>query len=179
VTGKFAKSKASSSSKASEAEEEHEQAADSQLAAGGQDEDIDSDESHPPKPLVVASKSPLSENLQVAMGMLVMMQRTSFDRLSVPIQEKMVDLASVMDQRAYDYACKNLDHQKTTRNIALAILSGFALLLILIGTSFAAWMFYKDKLQEAQALILTGIGLIGALLGGAGLQGVLKNLGGQ
>lgn len=115
-------------------------------------------------------------SLQVALGMQVMMQRSSLDSLSEPIQQEMIRLAETLDERAYQYSCKLLDERAATRKWATLAICGFGLVLVIAGAFFANKLINADKFEQALTVIMTGIGVVGALLGGAGLQSVFKSL---
>lgn len=120
---------------------------------------------------------PPGSPVQVAMGMQLMMQRSSFDGLETKVQLEMIQLAGTLDERGFDYSCKVLEERSATRRWATVAICGIACLLVGVGTFFAFRLIEADRFDQAQTLIMTGVGVIGALLGGAGLQSVFKNIG--
>ncbi len=116
---------------------------------------------------------------QPAVGVQLMMQRSSLDRLDPEIQEKLIQLSDVLDRRGYELATKDLEDRALARKQALYSISGFALLVIVAGGIFSGLLLASGQFDKAFTLLMAGIGVIGALLGGAGLQSVLKQLSGR
>lgn len=141
--------------------------------------DPPSQDVEPALPISMMPSSPGGDGRVVAMGMNLMMQRSSFDSLSPEIQSQMIDMTGVMDERGYEFACQNLSKTADMHRLVLKILAGFAGGLILVGAALAYILIQSGKFDQAMTLITTGVAVVGALLGGAGLRSVLRSFSGS
>lgn len=142
---------------------------------------------HLPAPL---PPPPPGGNLQVQLGM-ALMQRSSFDRLPPEMQQAIVRLVDQMDDRGYQFALKSLDHEAglTTKEIddrgkgrkqALWFIGILAVLGLAAGTTVACLLIVAKQYDMAHTMMMSGIGVVTSLLGGAGITVLLqKTLGGK
>lgn len=115
-----------------------------------------------------------------------LMQQSSFESLEPRIQDRLIDLADELDRRQYDYYCRGLDQQgeqyrQTLQDtadvrkqgvVALSVLAG---LTIVFGGGAVLYLFSKEEYEQGFTLLMAGLGILGAFLGGSGLPGFLRS----
>jgi len=118
---------------------------------------------------------------------LALMQRSSFDRLPKELQQALVHLADQMDERGYQATLKSLDHEAaiSTKEIedrgkgrkqALWFIGILAVLVLASGTTIACLLIYAKQYDKAHTMMMSGIGAIASLLGGAGITVLLQKM---
>ena len=138
---------------------------------------------HPaPLPPPVSAGQPV----QVAVGMQLLGQ-SDFHSLDKDIQGRYLELADELDRRQYDYYCRSLDQQSAfqekslddgavARRQGILALTVITTLGLLIGGGGTAFLLFKGEYQWGFTLLMAGLGIVGAFLGGAGLPGFVRNV---
>lgn len=135
--------------------------------------------SSPPPPPPTAG-----QNVQVALGMQLM-QQSSFDQLDESIQNRLIDLLDEQDRRQFEYYSSWLQHQSdfnkvsledsaTARKQGLWAMSSVGGLALLIGGAGTLFLLYQGEYQWGFTLLMAGLGIAGAFLGGTGLPGFIR-----
>lgn len=139
-----------------------------------------SQQAEPPLP-------PVSSNQSVQLAVGAQLGRSNFNDLAPEVQHELIKLADKQDQRQFDYHCKSLERQSQIHGDslrdgavarkqgiwALSVITGLGLAIVGFGTIF---LLVKGEYQWGFTLLITGVGLVGAFLGGAGLPGFLRSL---
>lgn len=118
---------------------------------------------------------------------MALMQRSSFDRLPPETQQQLMTLVDKLDERQYQYAIKNLEQTSdlTTRELAefgvgrkqlLWTLGTVTVLAMLAGTTVTCWLIATDQPTLAHTVMMSGLAVVSALLGGAGLASILQRM---
>jgi len=118
---------------------------------------------------------------------MALMQRSSFDRLPPEIQQALVHLVDQMDDRGYNYALKSLDQEAslTTMEIddrgkgrkqVLWVLGTVVVLGLAAGTIVTGLLIDAKQYALAHTMMMSGMGIVGALLGGAGITTLLQKM---
>lgn len=132
--------------------------------------------------------APAGQQVQLALG-LALMQRSSFDRLPADTQRELMALADKLDQRQYEFALRSLEKEADFRRDQLSdngrgrkqILSVIALITmcaVLAGTGITCWFIAKDQYSLAHTVMMSGLAVVSALLGGAGLSSIVQKMSG-
>ena len=119
---------------------------------------------------------------------LIQQSAISFDRLDPAVQQQLIQLATQMDKHAFDNAQENLRctheqsiHHATNAGVGrkqiLITVGGLGVLCIAAGTIVTLMLINTGQPQLAHTVMMSGLAVGSALLGGAGLSKIVASLG--
>lgn len=146
------------------------------------DDSIEKSSGQPPSQddVVAVPLPPMSPDQapRIAMGVNLLMQRSSLDKLSPEIQTKLLDLADTFDKRGYEMARMGMEDGATSRKQTLLALGVAFLVIVISGGLVTNKLLEAGEIDKAFTFIMAAVGVVGALLGGAGLRSALKSFSG-
>lgn len=139
----------------------------------------------------VLPPTPPGQQLNLNVGMqLVQQSAAGFDRLDKAVQQQMLTLAEKMDRHAFENAQSNLqcNHEARLKGIegttigrkqVLILVGSLAGAGLVAGTVITGMLIHAGQSQLAHTVMMSGLGVVGSLLGGAGITTLLRDLGGS
>ena len=134
----------------------------------------------PPFPPGIAQPS-----LSFSLGMI--QQPNVFATLSEPVKQALISHLDKTDERSFKHAQEHIqtdervkmkqleDRSKARRQVLIlgGILAGS---VIACGAGISILLILEGKPEQAHTLMMSGFGVIGALLGGVGITGVVRKI---
>jgi hypothetical protein len=120
---------------------------------------------------------------------LVQQSALSFDKLDKGIQEQMLKMVDGMDAHAFQNAQESLrcQHEQRMRQMAnanvgrkhvLVVTGALAGAALIAGSAITILLIQASQPQLAHTVMMSGMAVISALLGGAGFASLFKQLSG-
>jgi cation transport ATPase len=120
---------------------------------------------------------------------LVQQSALTFDKLDKSIQQQMLELVEKMDKNAFENAQTNLarqheqrlrhiDHSSAGRKQILWVGGGLCSAAMVLGTLVTVLLINANQPQLAHTVMMSGLAVASALLGGAGFSSILRQLSG-
>src|SRR6185436_7016977 len=142
------------------------------------------------KPILVPPMppTPSGQPLQIQMGMQFVQQSApNLDRLDKEVQMQMLAMVEKMDERQFqnsqtylqyqhDLEMANNKHACDNLKRVLYVGSGLGAGVMLIVGAITVILIQTGQPQLAHTVMMSGIGAVGCLLGGAGLAGIVGKL---
>lgn len=118
-----------------------------------------------------------------------LIQQNAFENLQPEVQTQLIELATAMDRHAFENAQESLRGQTELRTKAiedgaksrrqsLITLSVLAVLGLIAGTTITVLLISEGEYQLGHTVMMSGLAVVSALLGGAGLTSLFRRPGG-
>jgi hypothetical protein len=128
--------------------------------------------------------TPSGQPVQFALGMQLI-QQSSFEGLGPDIQKMLIDLARTMDEHAFENAQESMRGHRSLQSEQIAdgaagrkqlyvVLGALACLGLIAGTSVTMLLIFSGEHQLGHTVMMSGLAVVSALLGGAGLSSLLR-----
>ncbi len=139
--------------------------------------------------LVPAAPEPPLPAGSIQRGISSSVSRVSMDRLAAQAQLSMIETLDAADERQLRYHTLRLEKQaefqenelksfSEGRGQGLALVKILALATLLLVAMVTGALLYKDQFSAAETIIVSCMAFVAGLVGGSGIPGLIRTLGG-